>query len=40
MLDIRLIRSEPDAVRAALRRRGEDPAAGVDRVLALDQQWR
>jgi seryl-tRNA synthetase len=40
VLDIRLIRSEPDAVRAALSRRGQDPAAGVDRVLALDRQWR
>jgi seryl-tRNA synthetase len=40
VLDIRLIRSDPDAVRAALARRGPEPAAGVDRVLELDQRWR
>ena len=36
MLDIQLIRRDPDAVRAALSRRGPDVAAGVDRVLELD----
>ncbi len=36
MLDIRLISSEPDAVRAALARRGVRAAAAVDRVLELD----
>ena len=40
MLDIRLIRSEPDAVRAALSRRGPEAAQGVDAVLALDERWR
>jgi seryl-tRNA synthetase len=35
-----LIRREPDVVRAALARRGEDAAAAVDRVLELDQRWR
>ena len=40
MLDIQLIRRDPDAVRAALRRRGEAAAAAVDRVLELDQRWR
>ncbi len=40
MLDIRLIRSEPDAVRAALGRRGAAAAEAVDRVLALDERWR
>jgi seryl-tRNA synthetase len=40
VLDIQLIRRDPDAVRAALARRGEGPAAAVDRVLELDQQWR
>ena len=40
MLDIRLIRRDPDAVRAALARRGSDAAAGVDRVLELDERWR
>ncbi|MGI8429475.1 MAG: serine--tRNA ligase [Solirubrobacteraceae bacterium] len=40
MLDIRLIRREPDSVRAALARRGPDGAAAIDRVLALDERWR
>ena len=40
MLDIRLIRSEPDAVRAALARRDPAAAETVDTVLALDQRWR
>jgi seryl-tRNA synthetase len=40
VLDIRLIRRDPDAVRAALARRGPDAAAAVDRVLALDEGWR
>ena len=40
MLDIQLIRREPDAVRAALRRRGDAAADAVDRVLELDQRWR
>ncbi len=40
MLDIRLIRSEPDAVRAALARRGDVDADAIDRVLELDGRWR
>ena len=40
MLDIQLIRRDPDAVRAALRRRGEAAAAAVDRLLELDHRWR
>jgi seryl-tRNA synthetase len=40
MLDIRLIRSDPDVVRAALARRSADAAADVDRVLELDERWR
>ena len=40
MLDIQLIRRDPDAVRAALRRRGEAAASAVDRLLELDQRWR
>src|SRR5437764_9329460 len=40
MLDIRLIRREPDAVRQALSRRGPEPVAVLDRVLELDQDWR
>jgi len=39
MLDIARIRREPEAVREALAGRGEDPAV-VDRVLAVDEQWR
>jgi seryl-tRNA synthetase len=38
MLDLRLIRREPDAVRAALARRGDD--ARLDEVLDLDEDWR
>jgi seryl-tRNA synthetase len=40
VLDIRLIRRDPDAVRGALARRGPDAAAAVDRVLELDERWR
>ena len=40
MLDIRLIRRDPDGVRAALARRGPEAAAAIDRVLDLDEQWR
>ena len=40
MLDLRLIRREPEAVRAALARRGGDVAERVDRVLELDRGWR
>jgi len=40
VLDIRLIRSDPERVREALARRGEQPAATVDRVLELDERWR
>jgi len=40
VLDLRLIRREPDAVRAALARRGADVAGRLDRVLALDARWR
>ncbi|MBB4663148.1 serine--tRNA ligase [Conexibacter arvalis] len=40
MLDLRLIRREPDAVRAALARRGDVAADAIDRLLALDQRWR
>jgi len=40
VLDIQLIRREPDAVRAALRRRGDAASDAVDRVLELDQRWR
>jgi seryl-tRNA synthetase len=40
MLDIRLIRRDPDAVRTALARRGPEAAAAIDRVLELDGRWR
>ena len=40
MLDLRLIRHEPEAVRTALARRGPDLAERVDRVLELDERWR
>jgi seryl-tRNA synthetase len=40
MLDIQLIRREPDRVRAALARRGPGAAAAIDRVLELDEAWR
>jgi seryl-tRNA synthetase len=40
MLDLRRIRRDPDAVRAALARRGGDVAERVDRVVDLDRRWR
>ena len=40
MLDLRRIRTEPDAVRAALARRGGDAAESVDRIVALDARQR
>ncbi len=39
MLDVRLIRTDPDTVRAGLARRSEDPAV-VDRVHELDAELR
>ena len=38
MLDLRLIRRDPDAVRAALARRGDE--GRLDEVLGLDEDWR
>ncbi len=40
MLDLRLIRREPEMVRAALARRGGDVAGFVDEVITLDERWR
>jgi seryl-tRNA synthetase len=40
VVDIRMIRREPERVRAALARRGPEPAAAIDRVLELDGRWR
>jgi seryl-tRNA synthetase len=39
MLDIALIRRDPDRVRASAQRRGQDPSF-VDAVLELDAAWR
>jgi seryl-tRNA synthetase len=38
MLDLKLIRREPDVVRAALARRGDTGA--IDKLLELDARWR
>jgi seryl-tRNA synthetase len=40
MLDLRLIRREPEALRSALARRGGDVVERLDRVLELDRGWR
>src|SRR3546814_11795911 len=40
MLDIRRIRTDPDAVRAGLSRRGGDDAASIDRIVELDARAR
>jgi len=40
MLDLRLIRRDPGAVRAALARRGDVPDDAIDRLLAADERWR
>jgi seryl-tRNA synthetase len=40
MLDLRRFRTEPDAIRAGLSRRGGDAAASVDRIIELDEQQR
>jgi seryl-tRNA synthetase len=40
VLDIHLIRRDPDAVRTALARRGPEAVATLDRVLELDERWR
>jgi seryl-tRNA synthetase len=40
LLDLRRIRREPEAVRAALARRGEGAAQRLDEVVALDARWR
>jgi seryl-tRNA synthetase len=40
VLDLKLIREDPERVRAALARRGEQAAAGLDAVLELDAQRR
>ncbi len=40
MLDLKLIREDPDGVRAALARRDPSLAGAVEQILALDQKWR
>jgi seryl-tRNA synthetase len=40
VLDLKLIRQEPDVVRAALARRGPAAVAGLDRVIELDERRR
>ncbi len=40
MLDIRLIRSDPDLARSALERRGKKAAESLDRLLELDRSRR
>jgi seryl-tRNA synthetase len=40
VLDLRLIRRDPDAVRGALARRSPDLAARVDELTELDAAWR
>ena len=40
MLDLRLIRRDPEAVRAALARRGAQAVERLERVIELDARWR
>jgi seryl-tRNA synthetase len=40
VLDLRLIREDPDGVRAALARRGGEAASGLDGVIELDRRRR
>jgi seryl-tRNA synthetase len=40
MLDLRVIRREPDVVRAGLSRRDPELASRIDGLLALDERWR
>src|SRR3954453_727253 len=39
MLDIKLIREQPDFVKAGIARRGDDPTI-IDQILALDERRR
>lgn len=40
MLDIKLIRQNPDAVKAAVNRRNGDYTAAIDELLKIDEQRR
>jgi seryl-tRNA synthetase len=39
MIDINILREDPDSIVAMLRNRNQDPSP-VDRILALDKEWR
>ena len=39
MLDIKLLRTDPEAVKAAIARQGDDPS-GIDRAVDLDAKVR
>jgi seryl-tRNA synthetase len=40
MIDIRLVRADPEGVRAALSRRSADFAKDLDELVAVDERWR
>jgi seryl-tRNA synthetase len=40
MLDLKLIRKDPEAAKAALARRDSELPAEIDRILVLDREWR
>ncbi|MBA3299360.1 MAG: serine--tRNA ligase, partial [Thermoleophilaceae bacterium] len=40
MLDLKALRQDPDAARAAVARRGQAAAEALDRVLSLDARRR
>ena len=40
MLDIKLIRQNPEAVKAAVNRRNGDYSAAIDELLKIDEQRR
>jgi seryl-tRNA synthetase len=40
VLDLKRIRDDPDAVRAALARRGQALDAAIEEIVELDRQWR
>ncbi|MBQ4365232.1 MAG: serine--tRNA ligase, partial [Clostridia bacterium] len=40
MLDIRLIREDPDRVKRAMKTRNKDMDAVVDEIIAIDQKRR
>jgi seryl-tRNA synthetase len=40
VLDLRLVRRDPEAVRTALARRGDVDPQAIDVLLAADERWR